>query len=293
MFPIFLVVFVVCIVLWLVLTVTGIGPISQYCYTKKDNKLIDRSEILRKHSDMRIITVPGNINSASGGSSYQLMLRYSVPANGVEPKGYVSIPNGLGATLVVIGQMQDRLTEQGFAVLCFDRLGVGFTDDNLLNKVPSASDVVRELEYVMSSVAPAETQWILLGPSMGSIIAQCYIAAYPNKVIGLLNMDGLPYPFSVKRSTFEFAAKIYTIYPLIIWTGVLRPFIGIALQKQSKMFISKAFSLDIAVAQLNQARFFFNISLEMKTMMDCCDFAGNAWNSLNISRLPDEVVKVS
>ena len=117
----------------------------------------------------------------------------------------------------------------------------------------------------MTHVMPADTKWILIGPSMGSIVAQCYIAAYPHKVLGLLNLDGLPYPFAKVKETFFKAGKIYTFYTYIIWTGLLRPFIGPAISKpEMRWLLSDAFGLPVVKAQMNQTRFFGNLALEVR-----------------------------
>eukprot|EP01038_Epipyxis_sp_PR26KG_P009974 gene9974-13415_t len=227
---------------------------------------------------------------------YNLVLRFSIPKqsqNSSQPSLYppVCIPNGLGATMVVISKIQELLNERGFTVLSYDRYGVGFSDDNKSNKYPTAKDLINEMEYVMNSVMPPDTKWILLGPSMGSIIAQCYIATYPEKVIGFLNMDGLPYPFILQKNHFLWAGFIYKLYTYVIWTGLFRPFIAMALQTNSEMFQSKLFSIEIAKAQLNQSRFFSNISLEMSTMMDCCEMAEQAWGFQSILKLPKKDLK--
>eukprot|EP01035_Chromulina_nebulosa_P018137 gene18137-23791_t len=217
-----------------------------------------------------------------------MALRYTSPKDR-HPVAYVCIPNGLGATMVILAKIQDLLTSNGYAVLTFDRLGVGFSDDNRTNQSPKPLDLVRECNFVMDSVTSNDTKWILLGPSMGSIIAQCYIATYPEKVVGFLNMDGVPYPFANQRKIFQYASYVYNIYTYIIWTGILRPSIGFALDaKTTKMFVSKSFSLEITKAQLNQSRFFGNIGLEMITMMDCCDFTSLAWGDLSILKLSKE-----
>lgn len=114
----------------------------------------------------------------------------------------VLIPNGLGATAVLISQMQERLVDHGFTVLSFDRLGVGLSDANISKRSPSTHDAVTELDYVMESVILGCKRWIMLGPSMGNIIAQCYISLHSDKVVRFLNMDGLPYPFLKHRSSF-------------------------------------------------------------------------------------------
>lgn len=248
--PIIFASFLLFLCIWLALTITGIGPIIQYFCKKRDEETLNREKIINAHTDMSIITVPGNINAASNGLPYKLFGRFSRPSN-VEASFAakyppICIPNGLGATCVTISILHEALVHCGFTVLSFDRLGVGFSDDNVSGKSPTAEDVVREMDFVMNSFLPPDTKWILIGPSMGSIVSQCYIAAYPHKVLGTLNMDGLPYPFAAVKEKFYSAGKIYKIYGHIIWTGVLRPFISVALNSQKmRWLLSDAFGYQV------------------------------------------------
>lgn len=286
--PVFIVFFVLFMIVWGLLTITMIGPFLQYLCNLSDRKKLDRKSLIIVKSDrFRSITIPAGVHSCSADKSYKVFAIYMEPST---PSQYppVVIPNGLGATAVLISQMQERLVEHGFAVLSFDRLGVGLSDVNVSKRPPSAVDVVHELDFVMESVLPGCKRWILLGPSMGSIVAQCYISLHSDKVVGFLNMDGLPYPFLKHRSRFVWAAFIYRIYASIIWTGVLRPFIGTALKGMAAMFECKNFPLTVAVAQMNQTNFFSNVGLEMLTMMDCCDMADAAWGRQSILRIAEE-----
>ncbi len=291
-FPFFMVFFSLFMVVWLLFTITGVGPILQYCYTRRDKVTLDRESFASKNSDMKVITIPGDINSCSMGDPYKVFAIFSQPAT---PSKFppVCIPNGLGATAVLISQMQERLVECGFSVLNFDRMGVGMSDANKSNKSPTAVDVVKEMDFVMNQFLPADSQWILLGPSMGSIVAQCYISRHPEKVLGFLNMDGLPYPFIAYKSQFAWAGFIYRIYASIIWTGALRPFIGSALKSSEKMFRCRQFDLKVVVAQMNQAQFFANVGLEMGTMMDCCALAEAAWGPYSLLRMDRADLEVS
>jgi hypothetical protein len=88
------------------------------------------------------------------------------------------------------------------------------------------------------------------------------------------------------------AAFIYRIYASIIWTGILRPFIGMALKSSEKMFECKKFPLSVVIAQMNQAGFYGNVAKEMATMMDCCEMAEIAWGKQSLLRIPEDHLKV-
>lgn len=291
--PVYIVVILLFLTIWGVFTFTGIGPILQYCFSLSDKKKLDRDALAIQHpSDIKIIKIPGGINKCSEGKSYNVFAVYSEPT---APSQYppVCIPNGLGATAVLISQMQEALVDHGFAVLSFDRLGVGLSDENTSGIAPTASDIVKEMNFVMNYVQPSDKKWILLGPSMGSIVAQCYMSVYPDKVEGFLNMDGLPYPFLKFNNSFMWAAFIYRIYASFVWTGILRPFIGMALKSNDKMFACRLFPLSIAIAQMNQRRFFANVAYEMSSMMDCCEMTAVAWGKQNILKLKKSDLEVS
>lgn len=192
---------------------------------------------------------------------------------------------------MTISILHEALVQEGYAVLSFDRLGVGFSVDNPTGISPTAEDVVHEMNYIMEYVLPEEKNWILIGPSMGSIISQCYMAVYPEKVSGFLNIDGLPYPFSLVRGSFEKAALIYKFYTYVIWTGLFRPFIGYAISRpEMKWLSSTAFPLQYSIAQMNQSKFYGNLALEMLTMMSCCDYVGTKWGKWNIVEMEPQVI---
>jgi hypothetical protein len=125
--PFYLLAFVLFLVIWGVFTLTGIGPCLQYCYSSSDGKLLDRNTIAARHTDIRILTIPANVNTASGHHNYQLCARYTVPPNFDPSKPPIALPNGLGATLVLTSVWHEELARRGYRVLSFDRLGVGFT----------------------------------------------------------------------------------------------------------------------------------------------------------------------
>lgn len=291
--PIGLVFYFVFIVCWLVFTLTGIGPVLHALCDRKDREVTNLDHLIEKNSDLMRIPVPGHVHSCSKGKPYTVVARFteprlassseSVSSEVLKRNRYpVCIPNGLGATMVTISILHEELVRRGFTVLSFDRMGVGFSDPNTSGTSPSAEDVVKEMHFIMKAVAPT-AQWMIIGPSMGSIVGQCYAAEHPEDVVGFLNMDGLPYPFVHFKSRFEMAAQLYKIYPYIIWTGILRPFIALAFRNPKlRWVVSSAFNMDVVTAQINDARFFSNIGLEMITMMDCAGFASNAWGSMGI-----------
>ncbi len=293
MFPVYVVFFILFLVIWMVFTLSGVGPIGQFICKQYDNSTLDMKKILAANSDIHVVTVPGTVNSATGGRPYNMVCRYTARSDFNPDLPPVCLPNGLGATLVLISPWQEELVRKGYRVLSFDRLGVGFSDDNPTGQSPTAADVVREMDYAMNHFLPAHTKWILVGGSMGSIVAQCYISVFPQKVVGFLNMDGLPYPFIKFKSQFISAGGLYKIYTYIIWTGILRPFIGMSVGPMEKHLVSDAFPAKFVKAQLNQSRFFGNIGIEMATMMHLCEFGATAWGALDLLKMDAASLQVS
>lgn len=166
----------------------------------------------------------------------------------------------------------------------------------------TAAEVVAEMHALLERLVPGG-RWLIVGPSMGSIVAQAFIASHPSSVLGFLNVDGLPFPFAARRTRFEYAAMVYKAYAAIVWTGLLRPcFFAAGLAGSLDGLASAAFPVAVVKAQMNQRNFgaflphfchAFAISFpaarltnilavaslaeEMITMMSCCDAATAGW----------------
>lgn len=238
-------------------------------------------ELWASRRDSKLLaTSPVQYVVAGSGSRppVKLAVRWTLGSDPALPP--VAIPNGLGATLISISRLHELLVELGFSVLSYDRAGVG-----LSGALPrgihhyGAKETVEDMHAVLTHPSlglASGTRWILIGPSMGSIVAQCYIAAHPEHAAGFLNLDGFPFPFAARRRRFELASWVYRVYENIMWTGMLRPFLWLA-TSQFSFIASKAFPVGMVRAQMGQARFFGSLAREMFTMMDCADCARDAW----------------
>jgi pimeloyl-ACP methyl ester carboxylesterase len=275
--PLFLVLALLVSAVWILSTVSLLGPALHFCAARRDAALLAAAVEPAAGAVVTHVTVPG------GG---RLAVRWSPGGKRAHP---VCIPNGLGATLVTISTLHERLVALGFSVLTYDRDGVGMSDARRARAGgrahATAAETVADMRAVMDAVAPG-ARWILVGPSMGSIVAQCFVAAHPERVVGLLNMDGLPFPFATKRRRFELAAVVYKVYAALIWTGVVRAGLSAAARALAPL-ASAAFSVPLIVAQMNQRSFFASLACEMLTMMDCADAASAAWGpSFDIAGMP-------
>jgi pimeloyl-ACP methyl ester carboxylesterase len=225
-----------------------------------------------------ITTITQDSNQASSTDTpRRLAVRWS-PGHGDPSLPPVCIPNGLGATLFTIATLHDLLEAKGYPVLSYDRAGVGLSDPLPAGEAYSVDGLIKDLKAVMDHRVPASSnrQWLLVGPSMGSIVCQVFIARHPGHVLGFLNMDGLPFPFAAKRGKFEAAGKVYCITSCLTYTGVLRPLLALASGPLAAL-ASKHFTVDMIRAQMNQPNFYESIAREMTLMLDLCDVGVEAW----------------
>jgi hypothetical protein len=79
--PIIFVFSFVFMIIWLVFTVTGLGPLLQWYYNQRDKEILNIESLLSQHKDLRMVTVPAGVNSASGGKPYRMCIRYTEAAS--------------------------------------------------------------------------------------------------------------------------------------------------------------------------------------------------------------------
>lgn len=218
---------------------------------------------------------------AVSSRGYKLIARWTPNAQGNHP---VCIPNGLGATIMTIGKIHDSLSEAGFSVLSYDRVGVGFSENE--KNPPSVEDCIEDMYQVMKATQTDKTQkWILLGPSMGSIVAQSFMKRFPDLVSGFLNMDGLPHPFYICRAKFLKAATVYKITSYISYTGITRILTWLLMRKFIKQFESDCFSVDVILTQMNLPEFYYHVGIEFPLMMDLAEDVSNGWGVAAVEKL--------
>ena len=258
---------------WLALTISCIGPVAAWLATRSDTALLD--SFVGPNKPVHRVNVGG----------CNIAMRWSPARDDSAFANFpVVIPNGLGATLITISRLHERLSELGFPVLSYDRAGVGLSGPRLpaakgSKDFASTDEVVADMAAVLASTGlPPGTKWIIVGPSMGSIVAQAFIAKHADSVCGFLNMDGFPFPFAAKRARFEWAAVVYRVYASIVWTGALRPFLFAASGNFAPL-ASRAFPVAAVRAQMNQRNFFASLASEMLTMMDLSDAVRAAWGN--------------
>lgn len=286
MAPVVIVIVIFFLLSWILLTISGIGPLIHYVFSISDRKRLKREKLLHEHSELLQIEIPGSLNKASNGMKYTIIARWVKCANSKQPP--VIFPNGLAATQLFLARPQDMLKDEGFSSLTFDRLGCGFSDPNITGIAPSAVDICREMNYVMDfilekEILPIDTKWIAVGGSMGNVVIQAYMTLYPNRFVGLLNLDGFPYPYLCQSKVFidTFAGQ-YAMFCRITWTGIFRFANFLATSTWKKNSESSKFPVATIIAQMNQPSFFGNTVYEFRTMMSCCELAHAGWGNHSI-----------
>lgn len=113
---------------------------------------------------------------------------------------------------------------------------------------------------------------VLLGASMGSIVGQYFVARYPGKIAGFLNVDGVAHPFFKKSFLFEKVfGTLYKIESFVKYTGIFRLILWLA-RNRLKFIASRGIPLHVIIAQFNDPSVFMNVAREMKLMMDLCEY---------------------
>lgn len=64
--PLIFVLYLLFVVIWLLFTVLGIGPLCQWYFTKQDQQLLNREKIINENSDICLVNIPKGIHSAVG-----------------------------------------------------------------------------------------------------------------------------------------------------------------------------------------------------------------------------------
>jgi len=307
--PLYIAGALVFLVVFLLLTVTGIGPLVEFCMARSDQTALDRETILQEHPELFLIEIPHHINRASLGQPYKVMVRLTMQQSRTSEESQqqdflppVIFPGGLASNLMTMSRHQDILTEQyGFTVVNFDRLGVGLSDpfpedaaEPLVS--PSAADVAREMEYVMThcaSVAIAARsnnnntnnnktnrplKWIQVGGSMGTNVATAFVALFPGRLCGFFNLDGLPHAFiQIQCKKFLQDGKWgMDLLKSLQFTGLPRLVFRMAV-KPLLPAMGTAFTPQQIIGVMCRKQFFTATGLEYATLMSCCDLEIAAW----------------
>eukprot|EP00759_Apiculatamorpha_spiralis_P051962 PhF_6_TR5561/c0_g1_i1/m.7951 len=246
--------------------------------------------VIHKHRTLLLTRSPDEYQIITTTRGVKLFVRWTKSTSATKSSSSrrsIVIPNGLAATMATIGAIHSALVAQGYDVLSYDREGVGLSCWN--NTVPSqkatAEDCIQDLYDIMQSVNPGCTDWIMVGPSMGSIVAQCFLMKFGSMVKGFVNVDGLPHSFYLVRDKFEKAGKFYKVASVMCYAGFLRPFLLFA-RKLFALIATHDFPVTILAAQMNLPQFWSSTGREMYLMMDLAKYASNGWGEIACHALP-------
>ncbi len=107
------------LILWLIFTITCIGPFLQSLSASRDRKKLSACIRPSPRAVVDMVTLP-----RQGGR--KVAVRWSQGTDATLPP--ICIPNGLGATLITIAKLHDMLEAKGYPVLSYDRGGVGLSE---------------------------------------------------------------------------------------------------------------------------------------------------------------------
>lgn len=282
------------IALFFAATATGIAPLIEHILSKRDDRALSRENILKEHPEMFLLAIPAGVNDASLGHPYHVMVRLTRPTVHPDPPlPPVIFPGGLASNLMTMSRHQDELTRKhGFTVVNFDRLGVGLSDPFSCTandlRSPTAADVAREMDYVMKNCGVTReedgvpkdriTKWIQVGGSMGTNVATAFVALFPGRLCGFLNLDGLPHAFlQIQCKKFlDDGPKLMNFMRSIRWTGLPRLAFSAALRPVIPA-LGNAFDHVQIIGAMCRDQFFTATALEYTTLMSCCDLECAAW----------------
>jgi pimeloyl-ACP methyl ester carboxylesterase len=293
--------------IFLLITITGIGPLVEYYQSKRDEKeALNHDVILQTHPEMFLLDIPGGVNKASGGMAYRVMVRLTKQpglddANNAANLPPVIFPGGLASNLMTMSRHQDDLTKQhGFTVVNFDRLGVGLSDpypSSFNHQPPSAADVAREMNFIMThcetNILKTKRKWICVGGSMGANVATAFMTLYPNRIGGFFNLDGLPHAFlQIQCKKFLKDGKmVMNLMRKLRCTGLPRLAFRMALQGALPV-LGSAFTTRQLIGVMCRDQFFVTTGLEYTTLMSCCDLECAAWGRQATTECDDESLRL-
>ena len=241
----------------------------------------------------------GRLTTVLTQNGHTLVCRFTLPTRGGKPP--VVIANGLAATMCTIGSLHDGVAALGYPVLSYDRLGVGFSDANTFGRSPSVDETMEDMLDVIKAFEafaaasgisltvhrPTErsgsgelVKWILIGPSMGSTVAQVFMSMNPLRVYGFVNVDGFPHPFEAERTRFMKAGRMYRVFAAVAALGITRPILLTFTRSFFGKFASSLFPVELIQKQMAQPNFWRNVVYEMELMVDLAHEAARGWGEV-------------
>lgn len=277
--------------IWIVGTVTGIGPLFQYCYDCADNSFM---KAFIADQDIKFVQIPF-VKPVS--LEYKLAFRLTKSSSSGFP---VCIVGDINSGLVSVASIHDSLAIAGFTVLSYDRSFVGLTR-------PSSSDsantktIVHELDYLLhhiesTFVANHDRRWVLLGVGMGSLICQAFIASHPTRVGGYVSLNGLTSDMlhgesGMNRDINLRRAAIWTgILARLHWTGLARVLRLCATPLPAPTRKTQKFTERYIRSYIVSRAGMIAFGQEISLLRDLCRHVSEQWARHSLSTLQDTVL---
>lgn len=128
------------------------------------------------------------LSTFTAGDGGNLALQYWPVPEGTPRKGIVVMVHGLGEHAGRYDRLAQRLVDWGYSAIGYDQVGHG-DSDGPRGGLPSMLRLVEDLDDVVGSVRnrlrPGE-RLIVLGHSMGGVVACCWVLLRPSRINGLV-----------------------------------------------------------------------------------------------------------
>lgn len=105
------------------------------------------------------------------------------------PKGWVHICHGMAEHALRYAALAEQLVEAGYSVVAHNHRGHGPANDQQLGHYADKQgwqSVLTDVDTVRTQCTDAHIPYFLFGHSMGSFIAQAYLATQPKPISGLI-----------------------------------------------------------------------------------------------------------
>ncbi len=128
------------------------------------------------------------LSTFTAGDGGNLALQYWPVPEGATRRGIVVLVHGLGEHAGRYDRLAQRLVEWGYSAIGYDQVGHG-DSEGVRGCLPTTLRLVDDLDDVVGSVRnrlkPGE-RLIVLGHSMGGLVAACWVLLRPSRIDGLV-----------------------------------------------------------------------------------------------------------
>lgn len=128
------------------------------------------------------------LSTFTAGDGGNLALQYWPVPDSAARRGIVVLVHGLGEHAGRYERLAQRLVDWGYAVIGYDQVGHG-ESDGVRGCLPTTLRLIEDLDDIVASarnrLKPGE-RLIVLGHSMGGLVAACWVLLRPARIDGLV-----------------------------------------------------------------------------------------------------------